>query len=524
MPNWNRRLFHLVIVLGIFAINNNTIAEQEKTTSSELSARTAFVQLFEWRWQDIAIECEQFLGPAGFSAVQISPPNEHLDHRTIGNILPQFKGIYPWWVRYQPVSFQLYSRSGNPEAFKDMLERCNAAGVAVYADIVINHMANLGDIGVAGTTFDRKRKLYAHYRPENFHDDCVIQQSDYSWSDNPTVRKQRAYSIRHCQLGDLPDLKTSTKNVQHNINNYIQLLIQLGVSGFRIDAAKHMQPDDIQRILENLEKNIYIFQEVIDSGDQPVSINDYLSTADATEFRYSYDIGNIFIDGKLADLANFDERRGFIASDKAVVFIDNHDNQRGHGMAAKLNHREGKLYDLANIFMLAWPYGYPKVMSSYEWGGVNDSLGPPHDGKGNTLPVHNTDGTINCFQEQWLCEHRRQTIANMVNFRNMMTQQSAKKVVHWWDNERNKIAFGLAAKDADYSSGFLVINKESSVLKEYLNTGLPAGKYCNVINRPLLTISQCTHPEIVVDENGKARINIKENSALAIHTSYMIEG
>ena len=39
--------------------------------------RTAFVQLFEWKWTDIARECETYLGPKGFAAVQVSPPNEH---------------------------------------------------------------------------------------------------------------------------------------------------------------------------------------------------------------------------------------------------------------------------------------------------------------------------------------------------------------------------------------------------------------------------------------------------------------
>jgi alpha-amylase len=37
----------------------------------------AFVQLFEWKWTDVARECETYLGPKGFTAVQISPPNEH---------------------------------------------------------------------------------------------------------------------------------------------------------------------------------------------------------------------------------------------------------------------------------------------------------------------------------------------------------------------------------------------------------------------------------------------------------------
>ncbi len=46
----------------------------------------ASVQLFEWSWADVAEECETFLGPKGYKAVQISPPSEHI------------QGSY-WWTR-----------------------------------------------------------------------------------------------------------------------------------------------------------------------------------------------------------------------------------------------------------------------------------------------------------------------------------------------------------------------------------------------------------------------------------------
>ena len=53
-------------------------------------------------------------------------------------------------------------------------------------------------------------------------------------------------------------------------------------------------------------------------------------------------------------------------ADKAIVFVDNHDLQRGHaGDEGTLSHKNGALYELANVFMLAWPYGYPMLMSSY---------------------------------------------------------------------------------------------------------------------------------------------------------------
>ncbi|GFV88702.1 hypothetical protein TNCV_3354541 [Trichonephila clavipes] len=33
--------------------------------------RTTIVHLFEWKWNDIADECEQFLGPYGYGGVQL---------------------------------------------------------------------------------------------------------------------------------------------------------------------------------------------------------------------------------------------------------------------------------------------------------------------------------------------------------------------------------------------------------------------------------------------------------------------
>ena len=100
-----------------------------------------FVHLFEWRWPDIAAECEDFLGPAGYSAVQVSPPQEHVKG-------PQ------WWTRYQPVSYKIESRGGTRAGFAEMVQRCKAAGVEIYVDAIINHMSAVGaGTGVAGSQY-----------------------------------------------------------------------------------------------------------------------------------------------------------------------------------------------------------------------------------------------------------------------------------------------------------------------------------------------------------------------------------
>ena len=65
------------------------------------------VHLFEWRWDDIAEECETVLGPLGYDAVQVSPVVEN----ALVTDPPR-----PWWERYQPVSYEVGNRSGSREA------------------------------------------------------------------------------------------------------------------------------------------------------------------------------------------------------------------------------------------------------------------------------------------------------------------------------------------------------------------------------------------------------------------------
>ena len=56
----------------------------------------------------------------------------------------------------------------------------------------------------------------------------------------------------------------------------------------------------------------------------------------------------------------------------ALVFVDNHDNQRGGGV---LTYKEDYNYKLASGFLLAHPYGFKRVMSSYDF--TDFDQGPP---------------------------------------------------------------------------------------------------------------------------------------------------
>ncbi len=436
--------------------------------------RSVVVHLFEWRWDAIADECEAVLGPAGYRAVQVSPPQEYglID----GN---------PWWERYQPVSYRLAGRSGDGAAFDDMVRRCRAAGVDILVDAVINHMAFAPGLGVDGTRFERYR-YPGLYDDSHFHN---CRRGIENWADRG--------EIQTCELATLPDLATGQPYVRAQLAAYLQDLLDRGVAGFRVDAAKHMAAADLEAIFGALDGARYVFQEVVDTHDaEVVTAEEYFGVGRVTEFRYGLELTRVFTEGQLAWLDQFGEAWGMVPSDRAVVFIDNHDTQRGHGVGDPITHRRRALYRVANVFMLAWPYGDPKVMSSYA---IRDGdHGPPRDAQGQTTAAPPGD---DCG-DGWICEHRWPAIRAMVRFRNTT---DGMPVQRWWSNGNDQIAFARGDR------GYVVINREEDpTITRFFDTGLPPGRYCDVL------AADCAAP-IVVNADGWAEITIGPLDAVALH-------
>ncbi len=432
--------------------------------------RTAFVHLFEWSWNDIAIECEQHLGPKGFAAVQVSPPQKSVVRSE-------------WWSRYQPLSYEITGRGGTRAEFQSMVNRCNAVGVEIYADAVINHMAAL----------DRNFPEVP-YGTDDFHN-C---RTPINYNDR--------FSVQNCDLVGLNDLKTEKEYVRQQIANYMNDLISLGVSGFRIDAAKHMPSGDIAAILAKLSQDVYIFQEVIGAPGEAVQPPEYLQNGDITEFNMERTLGFYFKGrGPLKDLRGIRDFDGWLQSDVAVTFVANHDDQRQKTDNTLTYKDSNAIYELGEIFSLAYPYGYPKVMSSYFF--EDENQGPPANG------VHSGDGCgIN-----WVCEHRWQGVANMVEFRNVTS--SAFELSNWWDNGSNQIAFGRGDR------GFVVINRQDGQqLNRTLQTGLPAGSYCDIVNGEYDKVNEtCSGPVISVNADGTAQFNVASIQAAAIHVGAIVD-
>jgi alpha-amylase len=70
-----------------------------------------------------------------------------------------------------------------------MIKRCKAAGVRIYADVVINHMSALSGIGSAGSQYDAPNRNFSAipFEDDNFNDRICTSKSgtieDDSWND-----------------------------------------------------------------------------------------------------------------------------------------------------------------------------------------------------------------------------------------------------------------------------------------------------------------------------------------------------
>lgn len=478
--------------------------------SGRAAAGDVFVHLFEWKWPDVATECETVLGPAGFAAVQVSPPQEH-------SIVPS----HDWSERYQPVSYSVErSRSGSGAEFASMVTRCKAAGVGIIVDAVINHMTNFPSPGIGsnGTTYT-KYEYPGLYTAGDFHAPCAL--NNY----------QSAANVQDCELLSLPDLNTGLASVRQKIADYLVHLVRLGVAGFRIDAAKHIQQVELDDIIGRVNTAVaaeglplpYLFLEFIGGAGEALAPRDFYGVgyasggaADLTEFTFT-GVGDKFrrVGGQRIAQLNPDGTSGnrfsesawgLIPSDKAVVFLQNHDTQHTCG----LGYHFGDIFRLANVWMLAQPYGYPTVLSSFAFDcPTGNAMGPPSDAAGNTHHVTCAADFETAVIGQWVCEHRDPSVRTMVRFRR---EVAGTPMTHWWDNGANAIAFARGNK------GFVAINAETSTVSGTVATGLAPGTYCDVLTGGVAG-SVCAGTTVLVDATGAIALNLAARTAIAILTT-----
>ena len=261
----------LVLEDEYFLWDNPTVNQGSQYEGGQ---KGAIVELFGWPYNDIAEECD-FLGTAGYMAVKVFPVGEHiLTYDTVED-----GELNPWWFIYQPVSYRLTSRGGTKKEFKNMINTCRQKGVRVYADAVINHMAGNGN----DMYWDHRNHAGScvHWGAKNGSDGSPWWTTGWQFENNRYTGKRPGLEFPavpytasdfHCErslnswtdpnilsrgwLTGLTDLNTEKDYVRQRIADFITSMLSMGVSGIRVDAAKHIHPTDLAAIFKKLKDNL----------------------------------------------------------------------------------------------------------------------------------------------------------------------------------------------------------------------------------------------------------------------------
>ncbi|KAL4256874.1 Alpha-amylase, partial [Pleurotus pulmonarius] len=325
--NWHT-LYSLVFA-AVSPRSNDVVAP---SSTDSVVEKAVIIQMFQWDWDSIGEECTDFIGPAGYGFVQVSPPAEHVQG-------PE------WWTDYQPVSYNIASKHGNRTQFKWMVDKCHAAGVKVITDTLFNHMSAVQgpSTGTAGSAFN-KHDYPGLYSYNDFHHNCGT-------PNNIIVDFNNRYQLQNCELLGLADLDTRSERIffaDIPANELEAILLQ--VPGFR-------------------SPSLYITQEVF-GGTQPgeeVRATEYLGNGEVHVFEYANEIKAAFLSGDIASLKDLDSRgefptsrcdpnlkhehhAGWIPSARANVFVVNHDGERlDESLTA---HSPSNTYTLGLVFSL----------------------------------------------------------------------------------------------------------------------------------------------------------------------------
>lgn len=176
---------------------------------------------FNWSYNDIKDNLA-LISEAGFKTIQTSPVQQ-----------PKAGGA-AWWAMYQPVSFSIATSS--PLGTKDeLISLCSEAdkyGIKIITDIVFNHMATNGEVDANGLpVVDPEVNIY---EPE------IYEKRNETFHNNKNVSNGGSTT----QLYDgLPDLNTSNALVQDRALSLLKECIDVGIDGFRFDAAKHIETE-----------------------------------------------------------------------------------------------------------------------------------------------------------------------------------------------------------------------------------------------------------------------------------------
>lgn len=283
--------------------------------------------LHAWNWSMSTVEANlEDIAIAGFSSVQISPMQPQKDYFGIAS------WGSTWWKLYQPLGLSIATENhslGTKEDLMSLTEAADGYGIKIIVDVVANHLA--------GGSEQSLNEDVAEYETEIYNQNLIH-------TDNGAVSDTSIEAVTKGYLGEYPDLQTESTIVQERVLSLLKEYVDAGVSGFRFDAAKHIEtpsdgdyasdfwPNVINGVIAYAETKgideLYVYGEILNTPGRNRSYTDYTEYMSLTMNEMSDNVRTAVLTRdaeRLTDLSYISN----VPGDHTVLWPESHDDFAG---------------------------------------------------------------------------------------------------------------------------------------------------------------------------------------------------
>ena len=296
--------------------------------------------------------------------------------------------------------YSIDSKLGTLEDMKELLSLCHERNVKVILDMPINHTSIRNDwfqrFVVAHRQNDPANEYYDYYSW------CTVDSQIPGSTYRPIPDTDQFYECNFSD--DMPELNFDLEAVRQQMLDVAKFWMDLGVDGFRFDAAKYIYFNDNGRSadfwlwylneLRTENPDLYTVAEVWDADSV---IDQYIGSTNCFNFTLSQAEGLVAsaIKGSRVDaLISYEEEyigriRSINPEAMIVPFITNHDQDRAAGF---LKTDEGQMQMAANLYLLG--PGSPFIYYGEELGMRGSRGGANTDANRRLAMVWNDGDTV----------------------------------------------------------------------------------------------------------------------------------
>ncbi len=321
----------------------------------------AIYHAFDETMQEVIEKIPQ-IAKAGFSHIQISPIQ----------ISKSKSQTDAWWAAYQPFGYEIvgldvggkYGRCGD---LQRLIQIARENGLEIIVDVVLNHFG----LDLTKEEWDRYFEVVT---AKNGSQKVILKRTREELSTLILEKIRKPFGsddIDWCSdkwMGvDLPILKWDSEKVRLAHEIFLSKLISVGVTGFRFDAAKHIQKEFLDlrfNFIKTRNKNCFCYGEVLNACDQ--------------KYKEFESIGMSVTDDTLAcELNKLFRKEGSFANGSAIAFIKtngvndsitfarSHDNLMNPGM--RHSAVDATYAELGCCFILSRQNGFPLILNKDFW-------------------------------------------------------------------------------------------------------------------------------------------------------------